>query len=168
MSNYAVPSINIHRIKHGEKPLDTAAISTLAKPEKVERKRIRKVATKDTGYRGARGDRKKNRALSKVISLSNQVNQLKGVLKREREKKWSFVATDPFWISAEWRSVRYWALKRCGRRCLLCGSVNKVLHVDHIKPRSLHPTLALDINNLQVLCEDCNIGKSNKDDTDFR
>lgn len=42
------------------------------------------------------------------------------------------------------------------------------LHVDHIKPKSLFLHLAYDLNNLQVLCEDCNMGKSNKDDTDWR
>jgi 5-methylcytosine-specific restriction endonuclease McrA len=28
--------------------------------------------------------------------------------------------------------------------------------------------LALEITNLQVLCADCNIGKSNTDETDWR
>ena len=36
---------------------------------------------------------------------------------------------------------------------------NKKIHVDHIKPKSKHWDLRLDINNLQVLCEDCNFGK---------
>jgi 5-methylcytosine-specific restriction endonuclease McrA len=40
--------------------------------------------------------------------------------------------------------------------------------VDHIKPRSTHPKLALAFDNLQLLCEDCNIGKSNKCDIDWR
>lgn len=44
----------------------------------------------------------------------------------------------------------------------------KVMHVDHIKPKSLHPELKYELSNLQVLCEDCNIGKSNLDDTDWR
>jgi 5-methylcytosine-specific restriction endonuclease McrA len=41
-----------------------------------------------------------------------------------------------------------------------------LLHVDHIKPRSLGGTN--DPDNLQTLCRKCNIGKSNKDDTDLR
>jgi len=43
-----------------------------------------------------------------------------------------------------------------------------VIHVDHIKPRSRYPELSLEIENLQVLCEDCNMGKSNVFETDWR
>jgi 5-methylcytosine-specific restriction endonuclease McrA len=41
-------------------------------------------------------------------------------------------------------------------------------HVDHIKPRKTHPHLALDFDNLQILCEDDNHGKANWDSTDWR
>src|SRR5690606_15930335 len=52
--------------------------------------------------------------------------------------------------------------------CMLCQATGIELHVDHIKPRSTHPDLALDENNLQVLCKPCNLGKRNRDDADFR
>ena len=42
------------------------------------------------------------------------------------------------------------------------------MHVDHIKPRSKYPRLELDFDNLQVLCEDCNLGKSNRYKVDLR
>ncbi|WP_106598587.1 HNH endonuclease [Dyadobacter jiangsuensis] len=42
------------------------------------------------------------------------------------------------------------------------------MHVDHIKPRSKFPRLELDINNLQILCQYCNIGKSNLYEDDWR
>jgi 5-methylcytosine-specific restriction endonuclease McrA len=42
------------------------------------------------------------------------------------------------------------------------------MHVDHIKPKSRYPHLALKFDNLQVLCETCNIEKSNIDETDYR
>ena len=73
---------------------------------------------------------------------------------------------DDFYRSYEWRRVRHDALKRSNGRCALCGrraSDNLQLHVDHIKPRSKHPECELDINNLQVLCADCNLGKGNRD-----
>lgn len=73
-----------------------------------------------------------------------------------------------FFKSDAWLSARYQILCKYGPICMLCGSKQKPMHVDHIKPRSLFPELALDPGNLQVLCEDCNLGKSNRDDTDFR
>ena len=42
------------------------------------------------------------------------------------------------------------------------------MHVDHIKPRLRYPELALDMNNLQVLCAICNHGKGGFDETDWR
>ena len=65
-------------------------------------------------------------------------------------------------------STRYQVLKNANGKCLLCGvpATDAVLHVDHIIPRSKGGTN--DIENLQCLCEQCNLGKSNKDETDFR
>ena len=79
--------------------------------------------------------------------------------------------TDAFLASYEWRVVRMKALKRDGARCACCGSTPSdgvKMHVDHIKPRKTHPELALDLANLQVLCEVCNHGKGNWDSTDWR
>ena len=74
---------------------------------------------------------------------------------------------EDFYRTREWREARYQALRTHGTSCQCCGAQGKV-HVDHIKPRSLFPDLELNPSNLQVLCEDCNIGKSNKDSTDWR
>ena len=72
----------------------------------------------------------------------------------------------------QWRLLRYQALRRAGGRCECCGatpqSSGEPLHVDHIKPKSIHPDLALELSNLQVLCADCNIGKGNWDETNWR
>lgn len=76
-----------------------------------------------------------------------------------------------FFESSSWKDLRYRALVLHGGKCQCCGASSKDgkrIHVDHIKPRSKFPELALDITNLQVLCEDCNLGKSNTDDTDWR
>ncbi len=56
-----------------------------------------------------------------------------------------------------------WTCCSCGRSSMKDGVV---LHVDHIIPRSKGGTD--DPSNLQTLCRKCNIGKSNKDDTDLR
>lgn len=80
-------------------------------------------------------------------------------------------ARKDFYYTDEWRAVRYEALRINGGKCQCCGrgrAHGVVLHVDHIKPRSKFPHLELDLSNLQVLCEDCNLGKSNKDATDWR
>lgn len=76
-----------------------------------------------------------------------------------------------FYDSDEWRTVRYVALRASRGVCELCGTTpvkGSPLHVDHIKPRSKYPELELDPTNLQVLCKDCNLGKSNTDEIDWR
>jgi hypothetical protein len=73
-----------------------------------------------------------------------------------------------FYVTREWRELRYHAIKFYGRTCMCCGASNTQIHVDHIKPRSIFPELELKLENLQILCVDCNLGKSNKDFTDFR
>lgn len=76
-----------------------------------------------------------------------------------------------FYASRAWRELRYQALARWGAVCQACGVTRRAgvrIHVDHIKPRSIYPELALQLDNLQVLCEDCNLGKSNRDETDWR
>jgi hypothetical protein len=55
-----------------------------------------------------------------------------------------------------------WKCVSCGRSA--CDDI--VLHVDHINPRSKGGKDELD--NYQTLCNECNIGKSNNDQTDLR
>ncbi|MAF42865.1 MAG: hypothetical protein CMI54_01675 [Parcubacteria group bacterium] len=77
-----------------------------------------------------------------------------------------------FYYSDEWRRLRVRVLEKYKCKCMMCGRSPKkhgvVIHVDHIKPRSKNPELSLDFDNLQLLCEDCNLGKSNKYQTDWR
>ena len=80
------------------------------------------------------------------------------------------IADDFLW-SYEWRSLRMVAIKKYGPVCQCCGAsprTGAVINVDHIKPRKLFPELALEIDNLQILCSDCNHGKGNWDSTDWR
>jgi hypothetical protein len=80
------------------------------------------------------------------------------------------VKSKDFLDSKTWKRLRYKALKLNGMKCQCCGvsSLNAVLNVDHILPRILFPELALQIENLQVLCSDCNEGKGNWDMTSFK
>lgn len=58
--------------------------------------------------------------------------------------------------------VRFDVFTRDGHRCVVCGSTAEVepLHVDHIVPVSRGGTS--DLDNLQTLCQTCNLGKSNR------
>jgi 5-methylcytosine-specific restriction endonuclease McrA len=81
------------------------------------------------------------------------------------------VTTDRFYLCREWRELRYRALATYGNKCQCCGAGPEdgaKIHVDHIKPRSTHRHLQLEFSNLQILCDSCNIGKSNLDSTDWR
>lgn len=75
---------------------------------------------------------------------------------------------DCFYSSDAWLKIRFRVLNFYKRKCMCCGSTEKPLHVDHIKPRSKYPELQLTFTNLQILCEFCNKGKSNIYETDFR
>jgi hypothetical protein len=78
---------------------------------------------------------------------------------------------DEFYKSYEWRRIRYDVLQKNDGRCELCGRSKHdgiVLNVDHIKPLRLHWELRLSRGNLQILCNECNHGKGNRDKTDWR
>lgn len=78
---------------------------------------------------------------------------------------------DDFYTSWEWRRLRYDFLKDRDRRCECCGaqpSDGVKIVIDHIKPIRHHWHLRLNFGNLQILCEDCNMGKGSRDETDWR
>lgn len=97
-------------------------------------------------------------------------NQIGGELSNNPFKKPVKAQKQSFYETREWRELRYSVLVKYGGTCQCCGASSKtgaVIHVDHIKPRSKFPELELDPSNLQVLCADCNLGKSNKDQTSW-
>ncbi|HDZ37296.1 MAG TPA: hypothetical protein ENH62_03245 [Marinobacter sp.] len=76
-----------------------------------------------------------------------------------------------FYRSYEWRKLRMVVLKKYGARCQCCGATRAdgvSIHVDHIKSLRKFWELRLVEGSLQVLCEVCNHGKGNWDDTDWR
>jgi 5-methylcytosine-specific restriction protein A len=81
-------------------------------------------------------------------------------------------ASRKFLDTHEWARVRYEVLlKFKDRPCMACGRGPRQgvwLNVDHVKPRKTHPPLALDVENCQILCSDCNKGKGNWDTSDWR
>lgn len=91
-----------------------------------------------------------------------------------RKKPTPTETADGFYRSYRWRRLRVDALEANRRRygmlaCECCGMVDVASwHVDHIYPRSTHQELALDPDNLQVLCDACNIGKGTHYTTNWR
>ncbi len=67
--------------------------------------------------------------------------------------------TDDFCDSKPWRELRAKVIDFYGRQCMKCKGVGDIIQVDHIKPKSLYPELALDFRNMQVLCIHCNKDK---------
>ncbi len=90
---------------------------------------------------------------------------------KKKKKPGNNANSKEFLNSYAWRKLRMVVLRKHGATCQCCGRsrVNGVtIHVDHIKPRRKYPELALDESNLQVLCHECNHGKGNWDETDWR
>jgi HNH endonuclease len=95
-------------------------------------------------------------------------------LRRRGEVAIEWPNADVFYRSHRWRRARIDALEANRGRygaltceCCLSNSADH-WHVDHIRPRSRHPELALEPANLQVLCADCNLGKGIRYATDWR
>ena len=105
------------------------------------------------------------RALNKPLGKSGPVKIIRPPKPQQLD-----VLSDSFLVSYEWRVVRMQALKKYGAQCQCCGvsPPRAVMNVDHVKPRRLFPALALDVDNLQILCDACNHGKGNWDQTDWR
>ena len=100
----------------------------------------------------------------------NVMREVVAAAKSKKPKK-SKLAKTEFLETYAWRKLRMQILLRYGSRCMCCGATPQsgaVMNVDHIKPRLTHPELALDSENLQVLCGECNHGKGNWDTTDWR
>jgi len=106
-------------------------------------------------------------------ALTNGTPQPKRMKKTKKRKQHSTRKSDGFYSSWEWKKLRYRVIHAYGKRCQSCGwqpsdTPHGRLVVDHIKPRSRFPKLELDFDNMQVLCNDCNMGKSNVYEDDFR
>jgi len=96
--------------------------------------------------------------------------KIKSLSKKEKRKK-KIKPSKSFYKSRGWLELRYRVLRVYRAKCMCCGRTpqehNIVVHVDHIKPRSKFQHLELNFDNMQILCADCNLGKSNIDNTDW-
>ena len=80
----------------------------------------------------------------------------------------SFEQTKKFYNTGEWKALRKEYMEKNKAKNFKCNycdenvSLKKSLNIDHIKPLKTHWHLRLDINNLQILCRDCNKFKASK------
>lgn len=146
------------------------AYATIEVPEKIvaavhlSRDQRKKVANE------VRREKKEKKAPKPCFALPVQPKKVKKT-KPKKHVDYAWVNSDDFLRSFQWRQVRMVVLKRDGRKCACCNATaadGVRIHVDHIKPRRKYPELALDEDNLQVLCEECNHGKGSWDETDWR
>jgi 5-methylcytosine-specific restriction endonuclease McrA len=96
---------------------------------------------------------------------ASRASRIGAFLERREIATWDYrlIETDP--VPTD---VLYRVLAAAKGLCALCGveSSERRIEVDHIVPRSRGGSN--DIENLQALCDECNRGKSNRDDADFR
>ncbi len=115
---------------------------------------------------------KKAVIVKRLKALYKELNgRAVGVPRRAKRQSGKFESSAEFYKSRAWRELRYLALKNTMGCCQLCGaraSDGVSLHVDHIIPRSNDRSKELDLGNLQVLCDDCNLGKNNYDSVNWR
>lgn len=96
-----------------------------------------------------------------------KANRAPRQIKPKPKPKERQVSTKAFYSSWEWKQARFETLKRYGATCMCCHSTKDIV-VDHILPIRTHPELRLSRDNLQILCNSCNMGKGSHDTTDFR
>lgn len=157
---------------------------------KSQRKKLRNKNLHKVPYpmKGAMGSKRRAKLAHALFQTPSAAAERKTadekVLAKVRQPRRKFqnaaptvAAKDEFYNSWEWRTTRMEVLKEHGRACQCCGAEPGMktaagdpvrICVDHIKPLSLFWHLRLEKSNLQVLCDECNQGKGNWDQTDFR
>jgi len=66
-----------------------------------------------------------------------------------------------FYQSKEWKELRNKLFEVHDKVCVVCGATH-ALRGDHIKPIRTHWDLRLNLDNLQILCDECNREKGSK------
>jgi CxxC-x17-CxxC domain-containing protein len=88
------------------------------------------------------------------------------VLALAQKRQETIEEREAFYSSPEWKLLRDQVIREEGRTCADCGRRIKEdadIAVDHKRPRSKYPELALKRDNLRVLCRRCNSRKAARD-----
>lgn len=107
--------------------------------------------------------------LSRHLLIAPNTQKAKGLANRKSVPAENKIRD--FYECWEWKRLRYDFLKEKDRRCQCCGTSaddGVRIVVDHIKPIRFFWDLRLEKSNLQILCDDCNMGKGSRDQTDWR
>ena len=116
--------------------------------------------------------RKKNRTYLKNADSVYKNECKKSSLNYKDKNRYTCENAKNFLLTFAWRKLRVDIIEEQGGKCQMCGrsyaSHGVSIHVDHIIPLSIDWSKRLDRNNLQLLCEDCNLGKSNRYNTNWK
>lgn len=122
--------------------------------------------------------KKKNASVSSLHAYASNVIQWVEIeknggvtAKMRRESGTPQEKIEAFYRCYAWRKIRFTVLQKFGAKCLCCNATResgKIMHVDHVKPLRFNWELRLDPENLQILCDECNHGKGNWSEADFR
>lgn len=109
--------------------------------------------------------------LNRVIGFyEKQVKRLNQLVGDQAELiRWMDDKHEGFYQSQAWLELRQRVLDTYGPTCMCCGVTknDETIQVDHVKPKARYPALALVFENMQVLCQPCNLGKGTAE-TDYR
>lgn len=82
------------------------------------------------------------------------------IILKNKSNQWKYYS------KPEWESAKSLVYSRDGRKCCKCFGISE-LNIDHIIPKSKVPALALDDDNLRVLCWPCNKAKNTVVELDY-
>lgn len=163
-------------IKDAEEDLYNNFEATFVKDIWDDKRNAKKIKEEEEKRNAKELERTKKRFYENLFSLplitSRKVDMLRDKLQKENARR--EVPKVDFYLTNEWLILNRFAKNLLGERCMSCGVSQATadsgieIQSDHVLPRSKHPELALDLENLQMLCRVCNHKKRNFTDEDFR
>ncbi len=98
--------------------------------------------------------------------LEGKLSELKSIAKEihtKYEPRQEFQRWRDSQEGQTWKCKRY---RKQKQRCAICQQPIQLKgsHIDHIKPISTYPNLALNTQNMQITCPDCNLSKNKRCD----